>query len=270
MRRFDKASVIGVGLGLVAIIGGRALEGGSPVMLFQPTAALIVFCGTLGAALLSFPSEVAWRALRAGLSLLARHDREGEKQVIFLAAAARQARRDSVLKLDEAAEVIGDPFLRKAMRLVVDGTTPAALRETMRVELESQGEFAEQPIHFLEAAAGYAPTVGIIGAVLGLIRVMEHLADTTRLGAGIAVAFIATIYGVALANLFLLPAATRLRLRHEQDWRIKEMIIEGAAGIAEGLTPSLLDEKLRSYLVGDRDSTAEARDGRRARMRVAA
>ncbi len=270
MRRLEKASVIGISLSLISILGGRLLEGGSISALLQPAAALIVLGGTLGAVLLSFPGKVAWRALEACLGLLRHHEDESERELSFLVAAARQARRDGVLKLDEAAAMVGDPFLRKALRLAVDGSTPEEIREIMGVELESAVEQGEPPIHLLEAAAGYAPTVGIIGAVLGLIRVMEHLSDTSQLGTGIAMAFVATIYGVALANLFLLPAATKLRARFEHDLRVKEMMIEGAAGIAEAITPSLLEEKLRAYLAQSEPSGRSSRKEQQQRMRVAA
>jgi chemotaxis protein MotA len=176
---------------------------------------------------------------------------------------ARQARRSGVLSLENDADELADPFLRKALSLAVDGTDLQDLRRIMELEIELAERRGEAEARVFEAAGGYSPTIGIIGAVLGLIQVMKHLEDIERVGHGIAVAFVATVYGVGLANLVLLPAANKLKARLDQTLEFRELMLEGVIGIVEGMNPKLLEKKLEAFLenVPDAD-TAGARESR--------
>ena len=212
-RAYDTLSLIGLPLALAAIVGGHVLEDGSIGSLFQGAAALIVFGGTMGAVLLSHPLR---DVQEAGRSL--RHvfvdDMQPASQVLdAIGRLAVKARKDGILSLEDEIDGLADPFLRRGLRLAVDGTNPTTLRGMLEAENDGREEFEQAPARVYEAAGGYAPTVGILGAVLGLIHVMENLSDPSRLGAGIAVAFVATVYGVGSANLLLLPIAAKLRAR---------------------------------------------------------
>jgi chemotaxis protein MotA len=216
--------------------------------LWQPTAAFIVFGGTAVATFVSYPLSTirqTWGALKDAYSMrpLAIDPLLG--QFFFLSQRARQR---GILSLEHEVDRLGDPFFIAALGLVVDGTNPEVCRQILEIESQAQREAAERPAELLETAAGYAPTLGILGAVLGLIHVMERLAEPSTLGAGIAVAFVATVYGVGLANLVLLPLATKLRgLAREAD-TAREIVIEGAMALQEGLSPHLLDQKLRGFV----------------------
>jgi len=159
-----------------------------------------------------------------------------------------KARREGIISLEKDVESVEDPFFRKAIMMAVDGSEPQELRETMEVELQYMEERGEQIPKIFEAAGGYAPTIGIIGAVLGLIQVMQHLDDIEEVGHGIAVAFVATIYGVGLANILFLPAAAKLKTKHRKRMIVKEMMLEGTLGILEGQNPRMIEAKLISFL----------------------
>ncbi len=161
---------------------------------------------------------------------------------------ANKARRQGIISLETDVESVTDPFLKKALNMAVDGIEPKALRETMEAEMANMEEEGELPIKFWEAAGGYSPTIGIIGAVLGLIHVMENLTDPSKLGGGIAVAFVATVYGVSLANIVYFPIAGKLKLRHRAHMVSKEIILAGVIAILEGENPRLIEDKLKSYL----------------------
>ena len=243
--------LIGVGVALVAILGGQWLEGGRVSSILQPTAALIVLGGTAGAVLLQFSLAQLKRALadaRQAFSPIASLD----ALVDSLVALARRARREGIIAIERDLERLDDPFLRRALELAVDGISPERLRETMELELETREEEAHQAAKIFEAAGGYAPTIGILGAVLGLVHVMEHLSEPSRLGGGIAVAFVATLYGVGLANLVLLPLAGKLRNRAGAAMKRLDVALEGAVGIALGDSPRLLERRLAAFVVGSR------------------
>ena len=161
---------------------------------------------------------------------------------------AVKARERRILKLDHELAAVTEPFLRQALMLAIDGTEPAAVRQIMQLELDNTAEFEERIPQVFESAGGFAPTVGIIGAVLGLIQVMQHLDNINEVGRGIAVAFVATIYGVGLANLVFLPAAGKLRIRCQQEQMVKEMMLEGVISIQEGMNPRMIEIKLRTFL----------------------
>jgi chemotaxis protein MotA len=244
----DKGSVGGVLLGLFGIVGGLLLEGGKVSQILQPTAAMIVFGGTAGAVLLQFPLPVVGNALRSLATVFFASGEKLESGIELLVRLANVARREGIVKLDSELEKIEDPFLRKALMLAVDGTEPQELRKIMDLELDNQSERKERLHMVFESAGGFSPTVGIIGAVLGLIQVMQHLDKMDEVGRGIAVAFVATIYGVAAANLVFLPAAGKLRIRMREELVGNEMMLEGVISILEGMNPRMLEIKLRSFL----------------------
>lgn len=244
----DIASVVGLALAMFAILGGQALEGGKIESILQPTAAIIVFGGTFGACLLQFPLSVALRSFKAVVKAF-RDPKINNKEVIQeIIRLANKARKEGVISLEADTQKISDPFLKKALTMAMDGVEPKVLRETMELEIANLEDEAEQPIKFWQAAGGYSPTIGILGAVLGLIHVMENLTDPSKLGGGIAVAFVATVYGVGLANLTYLPISGKLKLKSKAQLVAKEIMLVGVISILEGENPRLIEDKLRSYL----------------------
>ena len=244
----DILSIIGVILAFFAIIGGNYLEGGHASALLNGPAALIVIGGTLGAAFIQTPLTVFKRALvilRWIVFPPSNRLREGISQVINWSTIAR---KEGLLGLESLADMEADSFARKGLQLLVDGSEPEALRSILEVELVNREHADLMAAKVYESMGGYSPTIGIIGAVMGLIHVMGNLADPSRLGAGIAVAFVATIYGVALANLFLLPVAAKLKAVVMQQSKYREMMLEGLLSIAEGENPRSIEMKLEGFL----------------------
>lgn len=253
----DKASFGGVVLAIGGIVAGLLLEGGNLGQVLQPTAAMIVFGGTLGAVLLQFPLSVVGDAfLRLG-SVFRSPRRNVEIMIRQLVHYAQKARREGIVSLDSELEEIGDPFLKKSLMLAVDGTEPDELRKIMEFELNNQAEFEERAPQVFEAAGGFAPTIGIIGAVLGLIQVMQHLDKIDEVGRGIAVAFVATIYGVGSANLLYLPIAGKMKLRIREEQIAREMTLEGVASILEGMNPHMLQTKLLGFVADAENNGAK-------------
>jgi chemotaxis protein MotA len=160
---------------------------------------------------------------------------------------ATKARKQGLVSLEHEADLIADPFLRKALTLAVDGTDLQELQKMLELEISMREHHAEAEAKVFESAGGYAPTIGIIGAVMGLIQVMKNLANVDEVGHGIATAFVATLYGVALANIILLPAASKIRARSQHETQMRELIVEGVSGIVEGLNPKLIRSKLEAY-----------------------
>lgn len=249
----DRASIIGILLGLGAVIGGNLLEGGRIDSILQPTAALIVFGGTAGATLLSVPVRDAVAALGA-LRRVMVSARAGEELELIaeVIRCAQTARKHGFVALEAQLELQSDPFFRRGLRLALDGMLPKALIETLEQENATFEEECRKSARVFETAGGFAPTIGIIGAVLGLIHVMENLAEPAKLGAGIAVAFVATIYGVGSANLVLLPVARKLTHRMKRDLRVRELLIEGVVGVQSGVNPHYLEARLLAF-VEERD-----------------
>ncbi len=244
----DKSSIGGVFVALVGIIAGLLIEGGSLTQILQPTAALIVFGGTLGAVMLQFPLSTVVGAFRNLGHVFTAPRKQDTQLVKLLVSFANKARRNGVVSLDADLQTIRDPFLKQALMLAVDGTEPADLRKIMRISLDSMTEDEEKLPAVFESAGGFSPTIGILGAVLGLIQVMHHLDDIGEVGRGIAVAFVATIYGVAIANLFFLPFAGKMRIRINNDHRRREMMLEGVIAILEGMNPRMLEIQLAGFL----------------------
>ena len=244
----DKSSFLGLIVGVGGIIAGLLLEGGRLSQVLQPTAAIIVFGGTLGAVLLQFPTPVVASAFRRLIQVFFEHRRDPRETVKQLVAFANKARRDGMVSLDADLPAVSDPFLKKSLMLAVDGTEPQELRKMMQLEIENQAEHEENIPRVFESAGGFAPTIGIIGAVLGMIQVMQHLDNINEVGKGIAVAFVATVYGVGSANLFFLPSSGKLRLRIREEQIIREMTLEGVVSILEGMNPRMLETKLMGFL----------------------
>lgn len=213
----DKASLSGIVLAIGGIVAGLLLEGGNFSQILQPTAAMIVFGGTLGAVMLQFPMSVVLHSFRRLGSVFMTPKSNPQFTVRRLVQYAQKARREGIVSLDADLAAIEDPFLKKSLMLAVDGTEPDELRKIMELELDNQAEYEEQVPQVFEAAGGFAPTIGIIGAVLGLIQVMQHLDKIDEVGRGIAVAFVATIYGVGSANLLYLPVSGKMKLRIREE-----------------------------------------------------
>lgn len=245
----DKSSLGGIVLAVGGILAGLLLEGGNLGQIIQPTAAMIVFGGTLGAVMLQFPMPVLLQAVRRLGSVFVSRAQDPEVTIERLVKFAQKARREGIVSLDSDLNEIEDPFLKKSLMLAVDGTEPDELRKIMELELDNQAEYEEQVPQVFESAGGFAPTIGIIGAVLGLIQVMQHLDKIDEVGRGIAVAFVATIYGVGSANLLYLPVSGKMKLRIREEQIAREMTLEGVASILEGMNPHMLETKLLGFLV---------------------
>ncbi|MCL1981453.1 MAG: flagellar motor protein [Proteobacteria bacterium] len=245
----DIATIIGLIMGFGAIIGGATLEGLHLSALIQPTAAVIVLGGTFGAAFVSFPMSVAIGAVM-DLKKLIGTSPKNDDLITELCGYAAKARKNGIIALEQDAQNHKDRFMKKAISLSVDGVEPKDIKELMEIDLSASEEHAKLSAEFYEAAGGYAPTIGIIGAVLGLIHVMSNLEDTSKLGAGIAVAFVATIYGLLTANILCLPTATKIKHRIKDDSVRKEIIIAGIVAIQNGENPRFIEERLKSYMGG--------------------
>jgi len=244
----DKSTIAGVFIAVTGIVLGLLLEGGSLTQILQPTAAMIVFGGTLGAVMIQFPLPVVIEAAKRFAGVIVEPKATADLKIKEMVSYAHKARQEGIVALDGNLEAIDDPFLKKALMLAVDGTEPSELRNIMDVELDCKAEREEQIPKLFESAGGFSPTIGIIGAVLGLIQVMQHLDKIDEVGRGIAVAFVATIYGVAAANLLFLPAAGKLKLRIREEQLMRELALEGVVSILEGMNPRMLESKLHGFL----------------------
>ncbi len=262
----DIATIAGLAVAAFAIFGGFLMEGGHITAILQPTAGLIVLGGTAGAVCVQFSVAQLKRAVR-GAAVAFRAPKEELPQLVGeLVSFAQKARREGVVSLEAEADKVADPFLKKALGLAVDGSDSKVIRQAMEVELGTREEEGVAGAKVFEAAGGYSPTVGILGAVLGLIHVMQNLTDPGKLGAGIAVAFVATVYGVAFANILFLPLAGKLKARHDHEMTRLEAIITGVSAIVDGENPRIIEEKLRGFYGG----SATAETGGRATLRRAA
>ena len=244
----DILTIVGVALALAAIFGGNILEGGHTSSLIQFTAFFIVFGGTVGAILVQTPFDVFMRGLKMGMWVLFPPKIAATEAIEKIVNWSNIARKEGLLGLEALAEGESDPFARKGLQLLVDGSEPETIRGIMEVELGVREHHDTQAAKVYEGMGGYAPTIGIIGAVMGLIHVMENLADPSKLGSGIAVAFVATIYGVGFANLFFLPMANKIKGIVHHQTQFGEMIIAGIVSIAEGENPRNIETKLRGYI----------------------
>jgi chemotaxis protein MotA len=252
----DKSSIGGILIAVGGLVSGLMLEGGSIAQILQPTAALIVLGGTLGAVMVQFPLSSVLEAGKQIINVFTGTSPDGESALRQLIDFANKARRSGIVSLDRELGNVQDPYMRQALTLAIDGTDPVELRKIMQLELDNQADSEDRIPEVFESAGGFAPTIGIIGAVLGLIQVMQHLDNIDEVGRGIAVAFVATVYGVATANLFFLPAAGKLKIRLHEQQMVKQMVLEGVVSILEGLNPRMMELKLRTFL-GDSKQSAD-------------
>lgn len=243
----DKLSILGMFLGLAAIIAGHTLEGGTLKSLVQPVALMIVGGGTMGAVLVQHSSITFWRSIKMVRWVFFPPDVNHPAIIEEIKQWSRIARREGLLALEAQILRVGDPLARKGLQMVVDGSDPQVLRSVLEIDVETYEAELREAANVWEAAGGYSPTIGIIGAVLGLIHVMENLTDPSKLGAGIATAFVATVYGVGLANLLYLPVANKLKHHAALLVQARQMVVDGLCGIAAGENPMLLENRLWGY-----------------------
>lgn len=244
----DKISVLGLAVGLFAIVGGQVLEGGHVGSLAQPTALLIVLGGTLGAVMLQSPFATFKRGMRMVKWVWFPPVINHQQLIQQVTSWSQVSRREGLLALENMINPLKDDFARKGLQLLVDGAEPERLREVLEVQITTYEDELRLSAKVWEAAGGYSPTIGILGAVMGLIHVMENLSDPSKLGAGIAVAFVATIYGVGLANLVFLPIANKLKAHIGRLVVQREMLVDGLVGIANGDNPRIIESRLRGYI----------------------
>jgi chemotaxis protein MotA len=256
--RPDIATLGGLLLAAGCILGGLVIEGGKLTDIAQITAGMIVLGGTIGAVMVTTPLKTLIRAAKYLGNVFFEKEENPQDVIEEVIGYATKARKNSIISLENDLENMTDPFLRKAISLSVDGTDLQELRAMMELDLALQQRSGEAIAKVYESAGGYAPTIGIIGAVLGLIQVMKHLENIEEVGRGIAVAFVATVYGVASANLFFLPAANKIKARLRDTLHVKELMLEGVCSIVEGLNPKLIRVKLEAFAEGESGSHAKA------------
>lgn len=244
----DIASLLGLVVGLAAVVGGQVLEGGHVGQIMQGTAALIVVGGTFGAMLMSFPQQDIALAFKKWPLIFKKVDMDVRPVIGEIIRIATIARKEGVLAVEGQRDSIQDPLFKKCIKYVIDGFEPNTVKEIIDTEIFLAFEEEEQAGKVWEGTGGYAPTIGIIGAVLGLIHVMTLLDDPSKIGGGIAVAFVATVYGVGLANLWFVPWGTKLKRKAAQKMIVKEVVKLGVVGIQEGLNPHFLQEKLEVFV----------------------
>lgn len=246
----DFATIAGLMLAAVGILGGLILEGGSIRDIMQHTAAIIVLGGTLGAVMVNTPMATLKGAASRVSEVLFEGTQDPRQRVETLVDYATKARKQGIVALEAELALVNDPFLKKAISLAIDGADLQDIRSMLDLEIGLREHRCEQEAKVFESAGGYAPTIGIIGAVLGLIQVMKNLSNVEEVGHGIAVAFVATVYGVAVSNLLFLPAANKIKARAREHAEMMEMTVEGVTGIVEGMNPKLLRLKLEAFVHG--------------------
>jgi chemotaxis protein MotA len=244
----DPVGLLGLALGLAAIFATQLVEGGGLSVLLQGPAAVIVGLGTLGATLLSSSGIDLGLAVQESMRAFRVVPDRRRLLVARFRDLALIARKDGLVSLDHSHNALPTPFMQRALRHVIDGCEAGQLRDVLENDVRSREAAAHSGAHVLEVAGGYAPTMGILGAVLGLVRAMESLSDPEKLGSGIAVAFVATIYGVGSANLLLLPIAARIRSNAERQQAEDAMIVEGTIALQAGIAPRTLERMLAAHL----------------------
>ena len=257
----DLSSILGIILGFGMLISGFLLEGGHFTSLLEPTAAMIVFGGTAGATICSFPMEDIKQVPQLFKITFTEKKYEVQELIIILSGFAEKARREGLLSLERETAAIDDDFLKQGIQLVVDGTDPALVRDILETQIDFTDQRHKIGADIFEAAGGYSPTMGIIGTVMGLVHVLSNLADPDSLGPSIAVAFIATLYGVAFANVAWLPIGHKLKLKSKQERFVMEIALEGILSIQAGDNPSIVKEKLKAFLSAKvRQDTAASKE----------
>lgn len=246
----NRSTLGGIVVALVGITVGLYLDGGHIGQMLQPTAALIVFGGTLGAVLVQFPFSIVKQAVLQLKDVFMGVQDPASQLIENMMSYSVRARRNGLISLDAELESIEDPFLRKSLTLAVDGTDSSTLRHMMELEMDREADIDDLIPKVFEAAGGFAPTIGILGAVIGLIQVMQRLENINEVGKGIAVAFVATIYGVGSANILFLPIAGRMKTAMQRKQVIRELMLEGVISIIEKTNPRALEAKLSVYRSG--------------------
>ncbi len=244
----DFLTLLGIVVGLAAIIGGNILEGGHTDSLLQLTAFVIVFGGTCGAVLVQTPKHIFMHAMRRIGWIFIPPREDGGAAISKIVGWSQMARKEGLLSLQNASEEEKDSFLASGLQMLADGNEPEAIRAALEIEISTMESMDLGAAKVWEGFGGYSPTIGIIGAVMGLIHVMNNLSDPSALGPGIAVAFVATIYGVGLANLLFLPFANKLKAIINQRMHYRELLVDGLVYIAEGDNPRSIETKLQGYL----------------------
>lgn len=247
-RRIDVVFVLGLVVALGAIIAGVAAAGISITYFFQPAGAFIVIGGTLGVMLVTTPKDSLVHSFRHVLDLISSEEVNREALIEEIIFYARVARRGSLLALEPLVPQAAHPFLGQALQLALDVSNRAELQTVLETELRMRERQGETDAKTLEVAGGFAPTIGIIGTVVGLIEVLRHFANVQSVGFGIGTAFVSTIYGLAMANLLLLPAAHRIRARVAENFEIQEMIIEGVLSLTDNVHPAIIRLRLSAYM----------------------
>jgi chemotaxis protein MotA len=246
----DLATLIGLAIGIGGLLGGFILEGGQPASLIGPTAALIVVGGTVGAAMIGHTVDDLKNLPKLFVRATKSPPDKRHELLQEMVDIAEMARRDGLLALENRQ--LDDPFLKRAVMLVIDGTDPETTRDILMMDIEAMEARHERGYGFFNAMGGYSPTMGIIGTVMGLIFVLGNLENPDELGHSIAVAFIATLYGVFLANIVYLPIGAKLKLRSKQEVAERTMVVEGTLAIQAGDNPRVLKEKLSAYIAPDK------------------
>lgn len=244
----DFLSILGLALALCAVLVGAVLKGAGVMALVSAAAFMIVVMGTIAAILVQTPLPVMRRALGIFSWVMRPPARDGSLLIAKIVEWSNIARKQGLLGLEPMIDREGDPFVKKALQLLVDGSEPDAISNVMNVELHVRENADITAAKVFEGMGVYSPTLGIIGAVLGLMAVMQNLADPTRLGHGIAAAFTATVYGIGLANLFFLPVSAKLKVIIHRQTQMREMVIDGMLSIAQGENPRAIESKLQGYL----------------------
>jgi len=245
----DLVSIFGILLALTAIVGGQVLEGGHIGSLLQLTAFIIVLGGTTGAIMLQSSPKIFFEGMRLAKWIIWPPKANQQLLIEQVLIWSNLARKGGLLALESQLDQLQDAFTKKGLQMLVDGAEPEKIRVALEVEISTYEKHHLDASKVWQAAGGYAPTIGILGAVLGLIHVMENLSDPSKLGGGIAVAFVATIYGVGSANLFFLPMSGKLKYLVEQEVVMREMLIEGLVSIANGENPRVIESKLQGYII---------------------
>ena len=252
----DIFAVIGTFLGIGFILTGQAMEGGNIGQLLQITAAFIVLGGTSGAVVLSFPPKTIASAVKILKDVFFPPKTDFNALITEIGGFATKARKEGIIALEKEANAASDPLLTLGLGSVADGTDPTLVREMMENQIGQLEQHVNNAAKVYESFGGYSPTLGIIGAVMGLIQVMQNLSDPSKLGAGIAVAFVATIYGLFAANLVMIPLGTRIKFIYQNVFLYKNMIMEGVLSIQAGESPVLIERKLRSFILEDEGGKA--------------
>lgn len=243
----DPSAIIALVVGVGLILAGNAMEGGHFSSLVQPTAFMIVMGGTLGATILASPNAELKLAMKLCKRVIFPGHADRQKLLDDMVKVSNLARREGMLAVENQLGDITDPFLLRGLRMLVDGASGEDVKRVLEPELELEEHHGTQAGKVFETAGGFCPTIGILGAVLGLIHVMSNLADPTALGAGIAVAFVATIYGVGFANLLFIPLGSRIKKIVGADAETRQMVLLGLVGIAAGVNARQIEEMLAPF-----------------------